>query len=177
METEETVVVDTTETTTPEVTPEVTTPDEGAEESIEEVKEKLTKAEKKASDQEQRAIIAEKKLKDKPTVESKPDGLSSKDIIALSKADVHEDDLDEVLDYAKYKKISIGDALKSNVIKTLLKDKQDERKTAAATNTGTARRGSVKVSDEEIVDKSTKGQLPEDPEALAKARWNLKKKK
>lgn len=112
-----------------------------------------------------------------PTSKKEDGELSSKDIIAITKSGVHDDDLDEVLDYAKYKKISVGEALKSNVIVTLLKEKEEQRKTASASNTGTARRGSVKVSDEDIVSKLEKGEVPEDAEALAKARWTMKKKK
>lgn len=103
--------------------------------------------------------------------------LSSKDIIAITKANIHEDDLDEVVDYAKYKKISISEALKAGVIKTMLKDKEEQRKTAQATATTSPRRSSVKTSDEEIVNKMDQGELPEDPATLAQARWNLKKKK
>lgn len=176
MENAETVVVETTETTTPEVTPEVTTPDEGAEESVEELKARLAKSEELATNYKVRAEKAEKKAKETPVVEPKPEnGLSIKDWKALQ--DVHDDDVEEVVEWAKFKKITVAEAKKSPHIVTLLKEKQEQRKTAAATNTGPARRGSVKVSDEEVVEKAQKGQLPEDPEALAKARWNLIKGK
>lgn len=102
-------------------------------------------------------------------------GLSIKDWKALQ--DVHDDDVEEIVEYAKFKKISVADAKKSGVIQTLLKDKEEQRKVASASNTGTARRSSVKISDEEIVNQMEKGQVPEDPEALARARWALKKKK
>lgn len=119
-----------------------------------------------------------KKLTTTPTPKSEEKGnLSSKDIIAINRANIHEDDLDEIVDYAKYKKISIAEALKSSVITTLLNDKAEQRKTAEATNTRPASRSSTKVSDEDIVLKSEKGEIPEDPEVLARARWNLKKKK
>ncbi len=117
----------------------------------------------------------------KGKAEKKDDGkssdLSSKDIIALTRGNVSDDDMDEVIDFAKYKKISISEALKSGTIKSLLKDKEEQRKTATATTTTTARRGSTKVSDEEIVAQVSQGRLPEDPADLAKARWNLKKAK
>jgi hypothetical protein len=172
-EDKEVVVPETTEEVTPEVTSETT-----EEETVEEVKAKLAKATELADNYKVRAEKAEKKAKEvvQPATEAKGD-LSSKDIIAINRANIHEDDLDEVIDYAKYKKISIGEALKSGVVKTLLKDKEEQRKTAAATNTGTARRSSVKVSDEEVVAQSERGQVPEDPEVLARARMNLRKKK
>ena len=106
------------------------------------------------------------------TVES---GLSMKDWKAVQ--DIHEDDIQDVIDWAKFKQISIADAKKSDHIKTLLKEHDEQRKTAQATNTEPARRGSSQVSDEEIASKAEKGEVPEDPEELAKARWNLKKKK
>src|ERR1035437_1471589 len=77
------------------------------EESIDDVKARLTETEqqlaqeqKARKDTEQRAEIAEKKVK-AAKQEAKAD-LSSRDTIAIINAKVHEDDVDEVLDYAKY---------------------------------------------------------------------------
>jgi hypothetical protein len=174
METDETKVVP--ESTT-EVTPEVTeTVEETTEETIEQVRERLAKAEEFGKNQKIRAERAEKKAKEPVSAVQSPD-LSSKDIIALTRANVSDDDMDEVIDFAKYKKISVAEALKSSTVKGLLKEKEESRKTAQATNTGTARRGSVKLSDEEIVERAMRGELPEDPSVLARAQMNLKKKK
>lgn len=176
MENENEVVVP---NTTEEVTPEVTENTDGTvEETIDEIKARLSKAELLANNYKVRAEKAEKRAKEvQPSEERAKSDLSSKDIIALTRAGVSEDDMDEVIDFAKYKKISIVDALKHNTVKSLLKDKEEQRKSAEVANTSTARRGAVKPSDEEIIDKMVRGQLPEDPETLAKARWNLKKKK
>ncbi len=111
-----------------------------------------------------------------PAAEKKDSDLSSKDIIALTKAGVADEDIDEIIDYAKYKKISIAEALKSQVITISIKEKEEQRKAAAAQNTGAARRGSVKTSDEEVVAQVERGLLPEDPEVLARARMAMKKK-
>lgn len=177
----ENVVVDnsnTTKETEPNTVENTeTTVEETQEESVEEVKARLAKAEELANSYKVRAEKAEKKAKESIQVESKVGELSSKDIIAINRANIHEDDLDEVVDYAKYKKISISEALKSNVVTTLLKDRAEHRKIAQGTNTGTAKRSSVKITDEEVLNKAAQNMLPEDPELLALARWNQRKKK
>ena len=152
-----------------------TTVEETKEESIEEVKAKLAKAEELAKNQRIRAEKAEKNAKES-NVESKVKGdMSLQDIRALQ--DVHDEDVDDVVEWAKFKKISVAEARKSDNIKTLLKDKEEKRKAAAFTNTGSARRSSVKLSDEDIVEAASRGEFPEDPEVLARAETNLKKKK
>lgn len=94
--------------------------------------------------------------------------LSQKDWIAIAKSDVHEDDIDEVLEYALFKKIQFADALKTNVIKNLLSEKAEARKVASATNTGTARKSNASVSDETLLSKASKGELPSSDEEIAR---------
>ena len=77
------------------------------------------------------------------------------------------------MDYAKLKGISVSEALKSSVVKTILAEKQEERKTANATSTGNARRGSTKLNPSQLLEKANKGEMPdsdEDLDALIKAR-------
>ncbi len=167
------------------------TADEEQEETIDDVRARLTqaeearlKAEEIAENQRIRAEKAERKAKEQPEAkpEAKPsrekDGLSSMDTIALIGAKVTEkEDIDEVLDYAKLKGLSISEALKAGVVKTILAEKAEQRQTAAATNTGAARRGTTKISDEQILANASQGKYPEDPEALAEARMQAKKSK
>lgn len=87
--------------------------------------------------------------------------LSQKDLLALAKADVDVDDMDDVVSYAKFKKISVADALKDNVVKTILSDKAEARKSAQATNTGTARKAPSTPSDDVLQAKLSKGEVPE----------------
>lgn len=118
----------------------------------------------------------EKKLgikKDIKPSEISSGDISTKDIFALTKANIDEDDIQDIQDYAKFKKISIAEALKSSVIKNTLKEKQEKRDTANATNTGNARHSITKVSDEMILDKAKKGQEV-DIEELVNAKWNQK---
>jgi len=96
-------------------------------------------------------------------------GLSTLDIISLTKADINEEDIPEVLEYAKFKKITVQEALKSGVIKSLLAEKIEQRNTADATNVKTARKAVSKVSGEELLDKAKKGEMPDDPSDIIKA--------
>ena len=152
---------------------------ETPEESIEEVKARLAKAEEVAANQRIRAEKAEGKLKDVKPAESKTDGLTTKDTIAIMNAKVHEDDIDEVVDYAKFKKIPVSEALKSGVVKTLLAEKAEQRTVAEATNTSGARRSSAKLTDEALMSNIRGGQLPEsdaDIQRALKVKMGLAKK-
>lgn len=82
--------------------------------------------------------------------------LSEKDVYALVKADVAEEDIDEVKAYAGYRKISVADALKDATLKSILSVKAEERRTAAATNTRSAR-GTAKVNGETLIDQARQG--------------------
>lgn len=96
---------------------------------------------------------------------------SLQDIRALS--DVHDEDVNEVVEYAKFKGISVAEAKNSTIIKNLLKEKNELRATAAATATGKAPRGTGKTSGESLLEKAQKGELPEseeDMQRLAEAR-------
>lgn len=101
------------------------------------------------------------------TEKPKSDSMSLKDIRALQ--DVDDEDVDEVIDFAKYKGISIADAKKSPVIQTLLKTKAEERKTAQATVVSTQRRSTKPTVD--LVEKIQKYELssPEEMKEAAKA--------
>lgn len=140
--------------------------------------EEATKNKELADNYKVRAEKAEsKKKEEKPAEEPKVEpGLSQKDMIIIAKSDVHEDDLDEVIDYAKYKDISVAEALKTGVITTLLQEKNEERETAQATQTKGGHKGSVKQSEESIIEKARKGQEV-DPEKVAEARMALKLKR
>lgn len=171
----EVVVPETTEEVTPEVTPE---------ETLEEETDWKAEAEKQkqiAENQKIRAEKAEKKYKEPVKTEVKTDSkdISFKEQMALINAKVHEDDIDEVLDYAKYKNISISEALKSNVIKSSLAEKEELRNTAEATNTGRTRSGNSKQSGDTLLSKAKNtGELPdraEELDSLLESRYTKKK--
>lgn len=97
----------------------------------------------------------------KPSTNKVDANVTTKDAYALMQAGVHIDDFDEIVDYAKYKKISVQDALKSSVIKTILADKLEFRKTSEVSNTGASRKGVTKVSDDVLLSRLSKGDIPE----------------
>ncbi len=104
--------------------------------------------------------------------------LSTFDMLALQKANIEtEDDLDEVVRWADYNKISVAEALKSNILKATLSEKAEERTSAMAVNTGTGRRASGAVSDERLLADANKGIMPDSPDDIAKlARLRINKK-
>lgn len=123
-------------------------------------------------------VVEEKK---EAKVEAKPEakdtGLSQTDLYALVKADVPEEDISEITDYAKLKNITVAEALKSNVVKTILSEKKEERATAAAANTAKAKVGTASVSTDTLLANARKGILPdndEDMTRLIKAKKGIK---
>lgn len=118
----------------------------------------------------------------KPTVEqeAKTNNLSNADMYTLIKADVPEQDIQDVVEYATLKKISIADALKSPIVKNILKEKSDERKIEEGTHSGASRRGNTTVNDDTLLENARNGKMPEneaDMDRLIAARLKAKKGK
>lgn len=150
-------------TTPTEVTEEVIDTVETQEESVEEIKARLAKAEELANNYKIRAEKAEKKSK----TETKPTSdLSGLDILTLSKANVDSEDVEEVVNWAKYKGVSVSEALKSNELNAILNVRKDMRVTANASNTGASRRQTGKLSDEALLNQARSGKMPESEEDL-----------
>ena len=88
-------------------------------------------------------------------------GLTPKDTIALITAKVtEEEDISEVENWAKFRGISVSEALKTPVIKTLLAERAEERKTAEATSTKATRRGANAPSEDLLGNAQRKGEMP-----------------
>lgn len=159
---EENVVAQTSEEQVEEVV-------ESQEETTEENPE-LTKAQQIAENQRIRAEKAEKelkKLKENKTVNSQESVQhSTADIIALSK--VHEDDVERVERFAKSEGISVREALKNDELKAILSLREEQRTTASAANVSTTRRTSAKITDEVLVSKASRGELPDDDDGIAR---------
>jgi len=96
----------------------------------------------------------------------KNEGMSLKDIRALQ--DVDDEDVDEVLDFAKYKGISVAEAKASPVMQTLLKTRTEERATANASSTGNSKKGSKRNSGAELLNNFKQGKVSENDEDIAK---------
>ena len=98
--------------------------------------------------------------------------LSVKDSARLQEANVPVDDWDDVIEYAKFKGIDVKDALGNSVVQATLAGKAEERKTAAASNTGGGKRGSSKVSGSTALNNARKGNFKEDDiDALVEDRY------
>lgn len=107
------------------------------------------------------------KTKTVAPVEIRQDSPSLKDYVALKNANIHEDDVDDVIEFAKFKKISLADALKSSVVRATIKEKEELRTTANATNTAKTRGGSSKISGDALLDKASKtGEVPDSDEGM-----------
>lgn len=146
------------------------------------LKAELDKVKTDYHNQKIRAEKAEGKLKSTSTTgkgeTSKYDNLSPFDLIAVTKANLDEDSLKEAMDYAKYKRISIAEAIKSPAVRATIQILEENKKVAEATSTGTARRGISKVSDDVLLYNSQKGGMPdseEDWDRLIKLRAKTRK--
>lgn len=95
-------------------------------------------------------------------------GLSNEDMFTLIKADVAQEDISEVTDYAKLRNISIADALNSDIVKTILANKKEARRVADGTHTGDTTRSSGKLSDETLLSNAAKGIMPESDEDMGR---------
>lgn len=130
--------------------------------AIKEKAERAEKAEELANNYKIRAEKAEREPKTTVT----PDGLSSRDVLYLAKADIHTDDVDEVLEYAKKMGVSIAKA--HEFYTPILDTRAKERKSAAATNTKGSARGTAKESAEDILEKAEKGEVLESDSDMQK---------
>lgn len=140
---------------------------------------KANKLEEIARNQKIRAEKAEREAKSPSTQRaetSKNASLSPEDLVSIVKAGIEPEDLHDVTDYAKFKGISVAEALKSSIVKATLAEKSEFRKTAEASNTGFARRGSAKISDSALIENARKGVFPDSEEDL-KRLINLRRQK
>jgi hypothetical protein len=139
-----------------------------AEESVEEIKTRLAKAEELA---ENYKIRAEKAERSKPKQQEK--GLSDRDVIYLAKADIHEEDTDEVVAYAHKMGVSVSEAHK--FYQPILRERNEFRLTAQATQTKGGR-GTNKTTGEDLLQRAERtGEVPTDDAgiyALAQARMD-----
>lgn len=139
-------------------------------ETLKQLNTKLYERTKKAEG-EVKSLKTKIKDFDKSSASSRIDALSPKDIALLGQ--LHEDDMDEVIEYAKFKGISIAETLKTPIMKTTLKEKSEERKSAQVANTGGGRRTSTKLAPEQLIEEARRGKIElkdDDWKALHEAR-------
>lgn len=108
-----------------------------------------------------------KKKSNKSEAQKIDSNLSTSDILFLSKVELHEEDMPEVIEWAKFKKIDVKSAY--NQLKPTLDIKNEQRKTANVTMTGKTQRGVSKITGEDLLAKAeTTGEVPDDTEGLNK---------
>jgi len=148
-----------------------------SEEDIEAIKEqnkKLFERAKKA-EAELKKAKASKPAPAPSAPSEKQDGLTPLDTLALFNAKVtSKEDIETVQKFARIEGLSIEDALSDSIVQNILKTRAEERATAAASNTSTARRGTSKPSLDQVLSNAETGKLPDDPELLAEARLAAK---
>jgi hypothetical protein len=128
----------------------------------------IAKAKEIAENQRIRAEKAEKGKKEEKEL-PKPE-YSLSDIRALS--DVPDEDVEEVVGWAKFKNITVAEAKKTSEMQSILKLRLEERRSAAASNTGSSR-ASTTITGDTLIQRAKQGQFPEkdeDIEKLAEAR-------
>ena len=160
--------------------------DEAQVEDIEALKEQNKKLFARAKKAEGFTLKEDGKWVKEPKKETKPEpkrenpeakvqeGLTNKDILYFAKADIHEDDIDTVLEWSKFKNISVKEA--HNELKAVLATKSEERRSAQATQIRGAR-GATASTAQDLISNARKGILSEkdeDIEALAMAEMALK---
>ncbi len=104
--------------------------------------------------------------------------LSGDDLYALMDAKVQKADLPLVKTTAKALGLSIAESLNHTVTKTLLKNAEEERRSAEVTNTGLNRKVNAQNSEKAILQRIEKGELSEnemqDAAKLVIAGWATK---
>jgi hypothetical protein len=83
------------------------------------------------------------------------------ELYSLMKANVPEEDTNEVVIFAKSHGMNVTEALKDNRLKAILKVNDEYRKSAEVANTKNARYGTNKVSDEQVLADMAEGKLPD----------------
>jgi hypothetical protein len=151
-------------------------------ETVEELKAKLEAKSKAFEDQRLRAEKAEKKLKESPARTSgdqKSNDLSTRDLFELTKAGINDlDDVDFLQRAAAISGKSLGDTVRDKSIMAILNSQREERITAEATSTGSNRKITPRATDEQLVQRASKGEIPESEEEitrLIRAKFGIKR--
>lgn len=134
-------------------------------------KEDASKLKELAENYKIRAEKAERRLKAKEEPEKNPEEkkeLSQSDLIYLAKSDIHEDDIDEVLEIAKSQNKSLKEVHNLSWVKSWLNEKKEERKTAEATATGNKRSGPQTPDANRLYQEAQKGKYPDSKEEMQK---------
>lgn len=150
------------------------------EDELSTLKSRLTELENENTKFKRIAQQKERKLQQakesSPTTQTSNSALSPRDLIALSRSGYDDEVLEEALEYARFKKIEIKDALNSSFIKAIANEKEEYKRTADATSTKSSR-ASSKGRDESILSNADRGVMPDsDAEIERLALLRMKKR-
>lgn len=143
-------------------------------EDVDDLKKKLATAE--AQKEHWRKKATEKK----PEVEQErvsSNSLNAGDMMAIKNADLDPQDMDLVEKFAKDNNISLREALSHPHAKAILAYEAELRTTAVASNVEGVRRGTVKVTDDTLLNNASANKLPtteDDIERLISAKMKQK---
>lgn len=147
-------------------------------EEIQTLKDKAEKADELEKKNKQ---LYERLKKGEKKEEKTETGLTPRDVILLTGAGyTHEEDIEIIEKWAKFNGVSVKDALGDSTLKTVLSTKQEERRTAQATQTKGGARGVSTPSIDSILADASKGKIPEKDDEisrLAEARMAKRKQK
>lgn len=139
---------------------EVSTTDQEEEETVESLKKKL--ANTIAQKEHWRTKATEKKEAPAPS----KNGLSAGDIQAISNAKIQPEDMDRVEWFAAANNISLRESLAHPEMKAILALREEQRNTAIATNVENVRRGTVKVTDDTLLNNASMNKFPESDDQI-----------
>lgn len=117
------------------------------------------KAQELADNYKRRAEKAERKAKESKQEDTTT--LTTTDILAIAKADIHEEDIDRVTKFAKMEGISVKEALGNDDLRAILERRAESRKTAQASNTGSHRPSATEKSSDQLVSEARSGKMPD----------------
>lgn len=106
-----------------------------------------------------------------------PGDITRTELYSLVKANVPDEDTQEVITYARSHNMTATEALKTPELKAILSVRKEYRASEEATNVSATRRGPIKLTPEQILTEAEQGKLPEDPAQLVEARMQAKLKK
>jgi hypothetical protein len=129
---------------------------------LEELKAKAAKVDEIEANNRQLFERQKKLEKDqKEAAKTNPSGLTSGDLLAVTNARIHEDDIERVERFSKSEGLTIKEALKSPLLQVQLDLMNEQRRVADSTNVENVRAGSSPVKDDVILMRAAKGELPE----------------
>lgn len=144
--------------------------DEGANEELKNLKKKVATLEAQKEHWRNKASKTDNKKDDKKQEVE----FSQSDLLAIVRNNVSDEDIDTVKKFANVNGVDVSTALKDDVLKSILSDREEKRKSANVTNTGNARKSNSKPSDEIILSNANEGKLPDNVNDLVEARFRAK---